>query len=89
MASASLFPFLIRSRGNEVVSGVIVVSVVSAERKVCIAYTSVLVNSGNFLDIRMSTDRWTKQLVPDIFSKSVPFVPSRGDSSKRRQILLI
>jgi len=33
----------------------------------------------------------TKQpkLVLDIFSKSVPFVPSRGDASKRRKIFSI
>jgi len=37
-----------------------------------------------FWDICTSIARLTKhlKLVPDIFSKSVPFVPSRGDASK-------
>jgi len=81
-----------REREGEMYSfrGVIVVSIVSAVGEVCIAYTSVLVNSWDLrhiLDICKSIARLTKQpkLVPDIFSKSVPLVPSRGDANKRCQ----
>jgi len=44
-----------------------------------------------FWDICTSIARLTKQpkLVPDISSKSAPFVPSRGDASKRRKIFSI
>jgi len=70
--------------------GVIAVSIVSAWCEICIAYTSIWDNSWDsrhiFLDICTSTARWTKQpkLVLDLFSKSIPFVPSRGDASQRR-----
>jgi len=67
---------------------VIVVSIGTGGGEVCIAYTSVLVNLwdpkhvwGYLYEYRSKQPK----LVPDIFSKSVPFVPSRGDASKRNQ----
>jgi len=44
-----------------------------------------------FWDICTRIARLTKQLklVPGLFSKSVPFVPCRGDASKRRKIFSI
>jgi len=68
------------------------VSIVSGGGEGCIAYTSVFVNLWDPKHVlgylyRRSIARLTKEpkLVLDITSRSVPFVPSRGDASKRCQ----